>query len=49
MPLGVSASNDTKKFFFIFLQDIRKFEEVGGAEFLDLIQHTMDLYYLIKQ
>ena len=24
-------SNDTKKFFFIFHQDIRKFEEVGGA------------------
>ena len=41
-------SNDTKKFFFIFLQDICKFEEVDGAEFLELIQHTMDLF-LIKQ
>ena len=35
-------SSDTKKFFFIFLQDIRKFEEVGGAGFLELIQHTME-------
>ena len=30
-------SNYTKKFFFIFLQDILKFEEVGGAGFLELI------------
>ena len=35
-------NNDTKKFFFIFLQDIRKFEEVGGAGFLELIQQTME-------
>ena len=39
---------DTKKFFFIFLQDIRKFEEVGSAEFLELIQHTMDLFLFNK-
>ena len=38
-------SNDTKKFFFIFLQDNLKFEEVGGAGFLELIQHTMDLQH----
>ena len=38
-------NNDTKKFFFIFLQDIRKFEEVGGAGFLELIHHTMDLQH----
>ena len=30
---------------FFFLQDIRKFEEVGGAGFLELIQHTMDLQH----
>ena len=26
----------------IFLQDIRPFEAVGGAGFLELVQHTMD-------
>ena len=34
-----------RHFFFIFLQDICKFEEVGGAGFLELIQHTMDLQH----
>ena len=28
-----------------FLQNIRKFEEVGGAGFLELIHHTMDLQH----
>ena len=42
-------SNDTKKFFFFFFRIFSKFEEVGGPEFLELIQHTMDLFYLIKQ
>ena len=34
-------SNDNKK-LIIFLQDIRPFEAVGCAGFLELVQHTMD-------
>ena len=34
-------SNDNKR-LFIFLQDIRPFEAVSCAEFLELVQHTMD-------
>ena len=34
-------SNDNKK-LIIFLQDIRPFVAVGGAGFLELVQHTMD-------
>ena len=34
-------SNDNKK-LISFLQDIRLFEAVGCAGFLELIQHTMD-------
>ena len=32
--------NDNKK-LIIFLQDIRPFEAVGGAGFLELVQHTV--------
>ena len=34
-------SNDNKQ-FIIFLQDIRPFEAVGCAGFLELVQPTMD-------
>ena len=34
-------SNDYNK-LITFLQDIRPFEAVGGAGFLELVQHTMD-------
>ena len=34
----------TIKTFFIFLQDIRPFEEVGCAGFLELVQHTVQLH-----
>ena len=34
-------SNDNKT-FIIFHQDIRPFEAVGGAGFLELVQHTVD-------
>ena len=33
-------SNDNKK-LIIFLQDIRPFEAVGSAGFLELVQHTI--------